>query len=94
MNSGDMECGLWVDHYDPTYSGWYEEDDAWFGFPHYVNEDSWPETHLYWLDFEEYGYWQFTTVDQSFAWEAADYYDGGYMYCAGEWYECPNNYDV
>jgi hypothetical protein len=89
---GGAGCmGIWVDHpTDDWYDGYYYEAEQWDGQPHYTDGMG---AHLYWLDGEDYGYWQFDFNDQTGAYPVEDLFDGGYMYQDGEWYSGEDNYD-
>lgn len=97
LTLGGNGCeGLWVTHpTDSWYDGYYYRAEDWYGqdgglYPHYTDG---MDAHLYWLDYDGYGYWQFDTTDQTGAYPIQDIADGGWMYVDGEWYDVADQYD-
>ena len=64
------------------YNGCYKPAEAWSGMPHLTNENG---AHLYWANGDGFGYWQLDNNEQD---GTLDLYDGGFIECREEWYEC------
>lgn len=91
VGAGGCEDAFTVTHpSNGLYDGFWWRAEDWGEAPHFTNADG---MHLYFLDYEGYGYWQLDNTDQSGADGLSDLYDGGYLYCEGEWYDCSPVYD-
>ena len=68
-------------HPEPAFNGCYEEAENWNGYPHFTNRMG---SHLYWHDYDGFGYWKFSQDDDAVDTGKAD---GGSAKCSSEWYD-------